>query len=120
MARRSMLGLAAAALAMGCDLIKVLKPADVLFEIDKQELQVGEELEVRFSILEREGGRRYWVTLLPESAGFDDPTGEIEVPEGSRSVRVSASSAGPHSVRVLSDRGGTKRMVAWRKLNVLP
>lgn len=103
-----------------CDLVKVLKPAEVSFDVNKEELRVGEDLEVVFSILDRDGGRRYWVTLLPEAAGFDDPTGEVEVPEGVTSVRVSASSPVPHSVRVLSDRGGSKRMVAWRKLNVVP
>lgn len=105
---------------MACDLIKVLKPAEVSFDIDKEQVAVGEELEVRFSILERGAGQRYWVTFLPESAGFDDPSGELEVPPGAKSVRVSASSPGPHSVRVLGDRGGQKRMIAWRKLDVVP
>lgn len=117
------LGLLAGAVALlgaGCDLIKVLKPTDLAFDVDKQEVHVGEELEVSFSILKRDGGRRYWVTLLPQSVPFDDPTGEVEVPEGARSVHVSATAPGPHSVRVLSDRGGSKRMVAWRKLSVLP
>ena len=124
LARRSFLVLVlvtgAASAVLGCDLVKVLKPADVSFGIDKEELRVGEDLEVTFSILNRDGGRRYWVTLLPEAAGFDDPTGEVEVPEGSTSVRVSATAPGPHSVRVLSDRGGAKRMVAWRRVNVVP
>lgn len=75
---------------------------------------------VSFSILNRDGGRRYWVTLLPEGSAFDDPSGEVEVPEGAKRVRVTAAAPGPHSVRVLSERGGAKRMVAWRKLNVLP
>lgn len=118
--RRSALAVLFASAALGCDLLKVLEPADVSFDVSKTELRVGEELEVSFSILNRDGGRRYWVTLLPEGSAFDDPSGEVEVPEGAKRVRVTAAAPGPHSVRVLSERGGAKRMVAWRKLNVLP
>ncbi|MBK8996872.1 MAG: hypothetical protein IPM35_14145 [Myxococcales bacterium] len=118
--RRTLLALGAGFAGMACDLLQVLKPAEVSFSIDKEQVAVGEELEVRFSILERGGGQRYWVTFLPESAPFDDPSGEVEMPHGTQSVRVSASSPGPHSVRVLSERGGQKRMVAWRKVGVSP
>ena len=122
---RNVLSLALAFLAGlpagACDLYKALTvPVDVRFTVDREDVRVGEDVVLCFQVLKGGDGRRYWVGVVPEAQSLHDPSGCTEVAAGTKSIRLDASSPGPHEVRVYSDRQGPVLIVARRKLRVLP
>jgi uncharacterized protein (DUF58 family) len=111
---------AIALLGAGCELTRMKWGSDVTFDVDRETVRVGEPVEVRFSILKRDGGRRYFVAIAPEDTPLEDSSGRVEVPEGSRRVTVTPRAAGLNAVRVYVSPPEQPRYVAGRKVTVTP
>jgi uncharacterized protein (DUF58 family) len=107
------LGAAAALVVAGCELTRMKWTSDVTFDVDRDTVRVGEPVEVRFSILKRDGGRRYFVAIAPEDTPLEDSSGSVEVPRGDR-VTVTPKTAGLHAVRVYVTPPEQPRYVAGR------
>jgi hypothetical protein len=103
----------------GCELTRMKWGSDVTFDVDRDTVRVGEPVEVRFSILKRDGGRRYLVAIAPEDTPLEDSSGAVEVPD-SRRVTVTPRSAGLNAVRVYVTPPEQPRYVAGRKVRVTP
>lgn len=104
----------AALLTAGCDLFRMKWTSDVTFNTDRTRIAVGEEVEVRFQVLNDPDGRHYWVALQPTASAPDHRLG-IAVAAGTKSVRLSATESGPHEVRVYCDYRGNPEMVIARR-----
>jgi hypothetical protein len=94
--------------------------SDVTFDVDPKTVRVGEPVEVSFSILNRDGGRRYFVAIAPEDTPLEESRGSIEVPAGSRRVTVTPRTAGLNAVRVYRSPPEPPRYVAGGKVQVTP
>jgi len=116
---RAVLACALALLAAGCELTRMKWGSDVTFDVDRETVRVGEPVEVRFSILKRDGGRRYFVAIAPEDAPLEDSSGSVEVPAGRR-VTVTPRTAGLNAIRVYVSPPDPPRYVAGRKVRVTP
>jgi uncharacterized protein (DUF58 family) len=111
---------ASALLVTGCELTRLKWGSDVTFDVDRDAVRVGEPVEVTFSVLKREGGRRYFVTIVPEDAPLEESRGGVEVPAGSRRVTVRPRAPGLNAVRVYVSPPEQPRYVAGRKVSVEP
>ncbi len=107
-------------LATGCELTRMKWGSDVTFELDRKSVKVGEQVEVRFSVLKREPGWRYAVALVPDATHLEDHSAAVEVPEGQRRLALRPQAPGLHAVRVYRTIGGETRYVAGGKLQVEP
>jgi uncharacterized protein (DUF58 family) len=107
-----------ALLGAGCELTRMKWGSDVTFDVDRETVRVGEPVEVRFSILKRDGGRRYFVAIAPEDTPLEDSRGSVEVPAGSRRVTVTPRRAGLNAVRVYVSPPEQPHYVAGRKVRV--
>ena len=106
-----------ALLLAGCDLVSMKWSSDVTFDIDKHDVHVGDEIEVRFSV-RKEDGRHWWIALVPEDLPFTDPRGRRPIPKGAKVVHLTAANECRCEVRVFHDPNGQAVMVARRKVNV--
>lgn len=112
--------LAAGVLVGGCELTRMKWTSDVSFEVDRETARVGEPVEVKFSILRRDGGRRYFVAIAPEDTPLDESSGAVEVPPNERRVTVTPRSPGLNAVRVYVSASEQRRYIAGRKVRVTP
>lgn len=113
--RAKVLVLCAALAAGGCDLVSMNWSSDVSFTIDRDRAAAGQTIEVTFEKLADEDGKRYWVAIQREDAPSTATEGKIPVPKGVRSMRLTASTAGPCEVRVYTESNGAPNMIVARK-----
>jgi hypothetical protein len=123
--RRHILGAigaaALAALTCGCDLLTVDWASQASFTLDRERVASGQYVEIRFDKLADEGGRLFWIAIVPEGTKNTDQLGRQPIGPGVRSLRLPTGPAGDYEVRVFTeDHGAPTTVVARRKLKVVP
>ena len=113
---RRLLALAFVASLLGsagcCELINKRWHSEIMYDVDKKEVAVGEEFEVSFGVLEFPDDRHYWISVSPDSVPLGKDTDRTEVPQGTKKVTLRAKEPGLHAIRVYSDRYGNPNQIA--------